>query len=291
MLSNPSLNTLHHVANVSRFSSQAVVTPLTANNHNNRFGPNDQVCNLGEMLTGLKVLLATANNTKESEASIKQVLLKAASLLTEKSRELLSLLQKTIQLDGLTQVPNRAAFDRQLEKSLTQAKADKTPLTVAMIDLDHFKGVNDTYGHPVGDLILKRLAEVARNTLRGQGEFFRYGGEEFAFILPNTTQLEAETLLNALRENLSKCNRSSDPPELKQVFEERPVTLSAGMVYHQFTDDEEASAALHPKELLEKADKALYQAKKTGRNRVCVYEDKPETTSLEKAASDNQSSH
>ena len=134
-----------------------------------------------------------------------------------------------------------------------------------MTDIDFFKKVNDTYGHAVGDLVLKSIAKIIRGQLREYDIAGRYGGEEFSILLPFTKINEAQMVAERLRKtiedkviDISKVNPDSETKEIQ-------VTLSLGIYEMQADDNEE--------ELLKKADKALYQAKNTGRNKVVVNND------------------
>ena len=131
-----------------------------------------------------------------------------------------------------------------------------------MTDIDFFKKVNDTYGHAVGDLVLKTIAKVIRSQLREYDIAGRYGGEEFSILLPFTKIEEAKMVAERLRKsienkviNISKVNPDAEVKEIK-------VTISLG-IYEIKPDDEDD-------DLLKKADKALYEAKNTGRNKVVI---------------------
>lgn len=158
--------------------------------------------------------------------------------------------------DELTQVHNRRAFLQQSELDFWAAKKDSLPFTVILIDIDHFKGVNDAYGHHVGDQVLTHVARVCQTQLK-EGQFFaRYGGEEFVLALKGETAEEAKVLANQLREHLA-CNplgNGGDP---------LAVTLSLGVA------EAGQEETLH--QLLHNADQALYTAKQQGRDRVSIY--------------------
>ena len=134
-----------------------------------------------------------------------------------------------------------------------------------MTDIDFFKSVNDTYGHAVGDLVLKTIAKVIRGQLREYDIAGRYGGEEFSILLPFTKIEEAKMVAERLRKtietrviDISKVNPDSEKKEIS-------VTLSLG-IYEMKSDDND-------EDLLKKADKALYEAKNTGRNKVVIHYD------------------
>lgn len=165
-------------------------------------------------------------------------------------------------LDALTGFYNRRQLEERLKQEVSNAKRQKAPLCGIMTDIDFFKGVNDTYGHAVGDLVLKTIAKIIRGQLREYDIAGRYGGEEFSILLPFTKIEEAKMVAERLRKNIeekeidiSKVNPDS---ELKKI----KVTLSLGIYEMTENDNDE--------DLLKKADKALYQAKNTGRNKVVV---------------------
>jgi diguanylate cyclase (GGDEF)-like protein/PAS domain S-box-containing protein len=153
--------------------------------------------------------------------------------------------------DTLTGLPNRLNFDATLEQEITRCWRYDRPLCMAIADIDHFKLVNDTFGHQVGDAVLKHLAEFMHNSLRSTDYVARWGGEEFTILLPETNLDDAEDLLNRLR--VSVCNHVI--PEIG-----RAVTLSFGVTACTKSDS--------PEDLLKRADRALYTSKQTGRNKV-----------------------
>lgn len=147
--------------------------------------------------------------------------------------------------DALTRVTNRRGLDERLPQELARAQRDGVPLTVAMLDLDHFKRFNDRRGHGAGDLLLRGAAQAWRKQLRPSDLLARYGGEEFTLVLPNCDAEQAEALIERLRPVV---------PEHQ--------TFSAGVATWNGEDN--------PIELLRTADIALLTAKKEGRNRTVV---------------------
>ena len=168
-------------------------------------------------------------------------------------------------LDALTGFYNRRQLEERIKQEVSNAKRQKAPLCGIMTDIDYFKNVNDTYGHAVGDLVLKTIAKIIRGQLREYDIAGRYGGEEFSILLPFTKIEEAQMVAERLRKtieskviDISKVNNENDVKSIN-------ITLSLGIYEMKDTDNDE--------DLLKKADKALYQAKNTGRNKVVIHND------------------
>lgn len=159
--------------------------------------------------------------------------------------------------DPLTGLFNRRFMQESLDRELLRAKRKKHPLTVLFLDLDHFKRFNDTFGHDAGDLVLRSMAEVFRQYFRGDDVVCRYGGEEFAVILPESTAKDAVVRANELREETKKLLLKHQGRTLD------PVSISAGIA--SFPEHGSTS-----EELLRVADQGLYQSKADGRDRVTI---------------------
>ncbi len=160
--------------------------------------------------------------------------------------------------DSLTGLLNHSTILKYLEIEIKKAQQSKYSLSFVMLDIDHFKKINDTYGHPIGDEVLKKIALLLTFQLPKGSYIGRYGGEEFAVILPNTTESEALQICNAFRTYFSEQVFTSSSTQFS-------CTVSAGLV--ELTTENN---------VLEQADEALYQAKLTGRNKVCAYTSRPE---------------
>lgn len=158
--------------------------------------------------------------------------------------------------DPLTQLRNRRYYDQELPKLVIKASLDETPLCLAVADIDHFKRVNDTFGHAIGDGILKLFADLLMKNIKGRDLVVRYGGEEFVILLPETKLEDARVLLEQIRTKLQGLSLSVRTTGQTVGH----VTSSFGLV--QLRPNEEKGA------LFERADQLLYRAKEEGRNRI-----------------------
>lgn len=170
-----------------------------------------------------------------------------------------SLLEDMANIDVLTEIFNRRKFDEILHYEFTRSLRSQHIFSILMLDIDHFKVVNDTYGHDVGDVVLKELVSVLRPIVRDSDTFARLGGEEFVILLPETLLEDAIAYAERIRKNVEEHN-------IKTEHKDISITLSIGVA--RFSSDEE-----DPYATLKNADKALYKAKNGGRNRVCSYQD------------------
>ncbi|ASC92802.1 Diguanylate cyclase DosC [Sulfurospirillum diekertiae] len=171
----------------------------------------------------------------------------------------MAILQHESITDGLTNLHNRRYFDERITEEVALSKRYKLPLTFMLLDVDHFKKINDTYGHKVGDEVLRNLSKVVLEVVRDSDVVARYGGEEIAIITPSTNKQEAELLAERLRGIVEKTTVST----ISTTQEVIQVTVSIGIC--------SLSAVITDKDaLIEETDQALYLAKKYGRNRVVV---------------------
>lgn len=162
--------------------------------------------------------------------------------------------------DFLTGMKTRGYFEQQLEMEMKRAERKKTPLALLMIDIDFFKALNDTYGHNVGDQVLRDISTILMKDMREIDTVARYGGEEFVIILPETTTAGAHQVAQRLRRAVEQSNFFAGSPDKIER-----LTISLGIAI--FNQD-----AQFKQELIEAADAALYAAKSQGRNRVVLYE-------------------
>ncbi|AFY17285.1 GGDEF domain-containing protein [Pseudomonas sp. UW4] len=156
-------------------------------------------------------------------------------------------------VDPLTGLPNRAAWSERLEHEVKQWQQHGNTLLLAMLDLDHFKRINDNYGHLAGDKVLKIIASVLRKRLRATDFIARFGGEEFVLLMPSTVPAAGLKLLESLRASIEACPFH---------FKGEPVTITVSVGMSAFRPGE------HSDQVLKRADQALYRAKNAGRNRV-----------------------
>jgi diguanylate cyclase (GGDEF)-like protein len=171
----------------------------------------------------------------------------------------LSEVEEEAALDPLTRVANRRGFQRALARMMSQAKAQQIPLSIAMLDVDNFKVINDTHGHPIGDRVLLCTAQWLTKGLRQTDFVARYGGEEFAVLLGAATAAQVE---DRMRDVVAGIASSSYEYELLGKKERVRFTVSCGLTDLQDGDTEES--------LIQRVDEALYDAKRKGKNRVIV---------------------
>lgn len=153
--------------------------------------------------------------------------------------------------DGLTGLLNRRTFNTVLDRRFREADRYRRPLSLLLLDIDHFKKVNDTHGHPAGDAVLRGVARIAQRCARETDAVARYGGEELALILPETDADGARAVAERIRKAVEAAQHPTEQGAVR-------VTVSIGV----------ATQGPSPEEMVEGADKALYRAKQGGRNRV-----------------------
>ena len=191
---------------------------------------------------GYAQVIGELTNTQEEVSSLKAQLEETKCLLLR---------------DSLTGLYNRLAYEDRFQVEVSRNRRTKSPLCLAMWDIDFFKKINDNYGHDVGDRVLKSFSELVQTRIRKTDMFARIGGEEFVLIMPDTSANLALSFINDLRETLSKCKFYYNDTSFF-------VTVSIGIV--ELHEDD------NPEELLIKADKALYKSKENGRNRCTIFE-------------------
>ena len=219
---------------------------------NNKLSGNPTTEQLKEVITQVKT------NTQQvitRNQSLEVVLEESASEI-EKLRKDLAKARKESLTDSLTGLANRKAFDSEINRILDESKKEKQSFSVLMLDIDHFKSFNDSFGHQVGDQVLRLVAKCLTDGIKGKDIAARYGGEEFVIILPDTELASGVAVANNLRKivaNKDVVNRSTGQRLAR-------ITMSVGVA--QFSGVENVE------ELISRADAALYTAKHNGRNQV-----------------------
>jgi diguanylate cyclase (GGDEF)-like protein len=194
----------------------------------------------------------------EAELTSLTTLTLNASSALDKAR-LFMKMEKHATIDGLTQIPNHRYFQDLMEKEVAKVqRSDEAKVSLLLMDIDHFKNFNDTYGHPVGDKVLKQVAASISKAIRAADHVARYGGEEFVVILPGADSAEAKISAERVRKAVESMRVENEGQELK-------VTISIGSA--TYPDD-----ATDKANLIDNADKALYASKDLGRNRVSLYQ-------------------
>lgn len=222
-----------------------------------KFGPNRPITSSSEFMYQNITLFPLASLSGEVEqlcivvydVTDEAVSRQSATALNEKL-ELIS------RVDGLTGLYNRRYWEEQFSLEYKRSKRNDAPASVMMLDIDHFKNINDTYGHPAGDQVIKSLAQIIKKSIRETDIAGRYGGEEFAIILPDTVASNARMVGERIR-------RLAEAYTVEHEGVEMKVTVSVGITeFHSSFKDHMS--------WLEKADQALYKAKEAGRNRIQI---------------------
>jgi diguanylate cyclase len=207
-------------------------------------------------LLGVVSTLTRATTEVQAENAVLEKRLESSTREVARLREHLEQVRRDAMTDALTNLANRKAFDEELLRAVDEAERKRRPLTLAVLDIDHFKRFNDTWGHQTGDQVLRYVASVIGRVSKSPRVAARYGGEEFAVIFPGEGAAVVEAALNSIRNEIGAraLRRRSTNDELGAV------TISAGL------------AQRHPGEtgssLLDRADEALYASKRAGRNKV-----------------------
>jgi len=200
-------------------------------------------------------LLIETRHMQTTNLALEQKLDASRDDIASLQRDLDALRRESL-LDPLTKISNRKSFDDGLLSAIADAKAANTPLCLMMIDIDHFKNFNDTYGHQTGDQVLRLVAMTLKSNIKGKDLAARYGGEEFVAILPSTDAKGAVIVA----ENIRKAIQSKEL--LKRSTNEKLGRITASFGIASFQPDD------IPASLIERADRCLYAAKRAGRNRV-----------------------
>lgn len=218
----------------------------------------------GEMLDKMASTLSSREQVdKDEQLSLMELLSGMKSQLASLERETETYKQRLLEQkyhsyrDSLTQVPNRNAYNERVELEFRRWKRHKQPICIAVVDIDHFKRINDSFGHAAGDKTLQVIAQNISKCLRATDFFARWGGEEFVVLLPQTSLDNVKKPLEAIRKQIQR---------IPFKFREKSVTITASLGATNFVPGDTISTAF------ERADKALYDAKNTGRNRCIIIE-------------------
>lgn len=231
----------------------------------------------GQILSDLASQVGQARDYHEIKAIVDQMILETKDLVDSGKRlqtrmkmstDDLKLLQQELeksqqeaQTDALTSLFNKRGFEKRFELERIRAKQNELPFSIIMVDIDYFKRVNDTYGHLVGDSLLKSIANLLKSHLRKNDIASRYGGEEFLILLPETELDGATAVAQKIKDTLAKKEW-----KLKETGESMGrVTVSMGIALYKLNEPEEA--------LIKRADDALYLAKNNGRNQIVTQDE------------------
>jgi diguanylate cyclase (GGDEF)-like protein len=207
----------------------------------------------GEVEGALAVQSRSAHAFAEERIRLMEAVAAQAAVALQNAR-----LYELAMVDGLTGLFVRRYFDARLDEEVERSKRFGSDFSVVMMDIDDFKHLNDSFGHPVGDRLLRGIAETIRRQMRAVDTAARYGGEEFAMILPRTSMVDGYNQAERIRQQIADYRFTADDQVLS-------VTASFGIASFPGSGAEDAES------LIRLADRALYRAKRTGKNRVELY--------------------
>jgi diguanylate cyclase len=219
-------------------------------------GELDEPMSIGDLRAMVAAIAAETTAIADQQTRLQSQLLDSSQQLAE-MRVNLDTARREAMTDGLTGISNRKAFDTALNEAAREAEQEGLPLALLMVDIDHFKNFNDTHGHLVGDHVLRLVAKMLTECIKGRDTAARYGGEEFSIILPRTGLDNALKVAEQVRANVG----SRQIVNKSRGASYGTVTLSVGAA--QYRTGEPLA------DLIRRADAALYTAKRTGRNKVC----------------------
>ncbi len=208
---------------------------------------------LEHILRETRVVQASTSRTHDELKLSRDVAMNAEKRIEELESELTHM-STLVRIDPMTQSLNRRGMEHEFQKEAARADRNGSPLSVAMIDIDNFKKLNDTYGHMTGDEVLIHLVQVAKEELRVTDVIGRMGGEEFLILLPNTTLEDAVKTIARVQRGLTKRLFLNNNDRIL-------ITFSSGVALRDRGEAQES--------VVDRADKGLYEAKRTGKNKVC----------------------
>jgi diguanylate cyclase len=218
----------------------------------------DQLADSQNVQGVLKVVSSIVAETRTliAETNSLESQLKKSSGEVMRMKDELKRTRREALIDQLTEVGNRRSFDRNMKELVQDANGNGSTFSFLLLDIDYFKNINDTYGHLVGDRVLKSIARLLIKYTKGKDKVSRYGGEEFAILLPETSFGNARSVAESIRKNIEKVTFKL-PKSSREITD---LTISIGVAgYHKNEAVER---------LIERCDAALYRAKQQGRNRV-----------------------
>jgi diguanylate cyclase len=211
--------------------------------------------NLEQITQQTQYVLVETRSTEDSQQRLDEQLSSVVREVEALRRELEQIREETL-IDGLTGVGNRKAFDTALARAVQTAIDTRSPLSVLMVDIDRFKSFNDNFGHLIGDRVLRFVAATLRSCIKGNDKPARFGGEEFAVILPRTFLSGATSVAEQIRHEVA----AGELKDKRSGVTFGRITVSIGVAQYRLGETDE--------ELLNRVDQALYQAKQRGRNRA-----------------------
>jgi len=240
------------VGYVAEACSEAARSSGALEGHASRFDAGVNESEIGRILS--EIIHETRAVTRTSRSLESH--LRATVQEVETLREELERVKREASTDTLTGLLNRGAFEVSLREAFEDTHSDVARFSLVLLDIDHFKQVNDTYGHLIGDKVLRLIAVMLTRSVKGQDVAARYGGEEFAVLLPGTPLNGAWTVAETIRRTVEKSRfKRTDTGEPIGT-----VTVSLGIAQHRLNES--------PDDLVRRCDQALYRAKRQGRNRV-----------------------
>lgn len=235
-------------AELSEKNGFQILETIQQHNHK-QFIPKVIISSENDRQTRIRAYEMGADDFIEKPIDMEEFIVRINQQLQRKS-----IFDQSVLIDELTQVYNRRFLFDLLERQLKELERTGTAFSIAILDLDHFKAINDSYGHLIGDKVLETFATYLKENIRSTDIVFRYGGEEFVILLPRTNDEDAKEVINRILAQFSKI-------EFEDQGKTFTVSFSAGV--YMASNPEEAS-----KEILKIADQALYEAKEKGRSRV-----------------------